>query len=264
MRLLGHEYHGGPPEGAELLEVPAPATHRAKRDPGPKYGQKGFNTSPAAHFAHRGIIVVKGMYPPSLRDDPASPCDTYEKHRKRRPFDEGDLEGTFGMRPGVMVKSRKQVRLNPRSAKWSPAVWRAVRQVLIDLRLLHAQHHFFNGHTILCTFPGSKNQRGHTDFRVGGYLFNRSVPKDGVFLYPISVLLATSPEGRSLGLKGGEKISIKQWDAFVFRGDLWHHGTGYTKYNEAQHVYVGCAHGGKGKDGKYKKREPGNAVIIHI
>ena len=64
------------------------------------------------------------------------------------------------------------------------------------------------------------------------------------------------------GSEGGRTIHINQWDAFVFRGDLKHNGMGYTKYNEAQHFYVGCADGGR--RGKYPKFAPRNAVIVDL
>jgi hypothetical protein len=250
-------YHTGPPDDAGLLRVPAPTT-RHKRDPGPKYGEEGFSNSPAAHLAHRGIVVVEGIYPPSLREK--TPRYTYAQHREHRPFDERDLEGTFGKTPGGVVKKRKQVWLNKRSAPWSPAVWRGVREILLQLRLIHPVHHFHNGHTVLCTEEGSSPQCIHRDFKPGGTLFTLRTPRDGCYLYPISVLIATSPEGRKLGLEGGRTIHINQWDAFVFRGDLKHNGMGYNKYNEAQHFYVGYADGGRG--GKYAKYAPRNAVIV--
>ena len=253
-------YHTGPPDDAKLLCVPAPTKRGHKRDPGPKFGEEGFSNSPAAHLHHRGILVVKGIYPPSLREE--TPCNTYDEHRKQRPFPQGDLQGTFGKTSGKMVATRKQVWLKQQSAPWSEKVWRAVRQQLLHLRLMHPKHHFYDGHTVLCTKKGSSSQCIHRDFPTGGHLSTRRTPTDGCYLYPISVLIATSPEGRWLGLEGKEPIHINQWDAFVFRGDLKHRGMGYGKYNEGQHFYVGCAIGGRG--GKYAKYAPRNAVIVDL
>ena len=253
-------YHTGPPDDAKLLCVPAPTKRGHKRDPGPKFGEEGFSNSPAAHLHHRGILVVKGIYPPSLREE--TPCNTYDEHRKQRPFPQGDLQGTFGKTSGKMVATRKQVWLKQQSAPWSEKVWRAVRQQLLHLRLMHPKHHFYDGHTVLCTKKGSSSQCIHRDFPTGGHLSTRRTPTDGCYLYPISVLIATSPEGRWLGLEGKEPIHINQWDAFVFRGDLKHNGMGYGKYNEGQHFYVGCAIGGRG--GKYAKYAPRNAVIVDL
>ena len=239
--------HWGPPEDADLLRVPAPSRRGALRDPGPAFGDRAFNTSAAAHLAHRGVVVVKGLYPPSLRD-------------ADRPYDQDGEQNTFGKKHGVMVENRKMVWLNKRNAPWSKRVWRGVRNTLLQLRLMHPIHHFKDGHTLLRALPGSKRQHIHRDFVPGGYLLKRWKPVDGCYLYPISVLIATSPAGASLGLRGGEKIHCDQWDAFVFRGDLEHFGEGYKEENLRQHFYVGCGIGGR--RGKYVKFKPRTGAVI--
>ncbi len=246
-RIPRDDRHWAPPQDVGLLRVPAPTNRRALRYPGPLYGEEAFNTSPAAHLAHRGVLVVEGIYPPSYRNKP-------------RPYNQGDEENTFGKDAGVMVENRKMVWLTQSGAPWSKGVWRAVKKTLLQLRLMHPVHHFKEGHTLLRTLRNSKPQHIHQDFVPGGHLFNRWKPVDGCYLYPISVLIATSPAGAKLGLRDGTIIECNQWDAFVFRGDLEHFGEGYKEENLRQHFYVGCGIGGR--RGKYVKFKPRTGAVI--
>lgn len=127
------------------------------------------------------------------------------------------------------------------SKVWANEVVEYVSKILIKLGLIHPRYHICDGLALLRALEDCPMQHPHADFDswdTRDPLFDLVKPYEDCTPFPISVLIATSPDGAKLWTPEGE-VHFDQYSCVVFRGDLIHAGCSYDKENWRIHIYFG-------------------------
>lgn len=133
-----------------------------------------------------------------------------------------------------------------RYCKVTPGCIRALVPFLRGLEAVKESSHVIGGHALIRSFDGCGKQASHTDYFT---MESKGAVKKDTMPYSCVVVVEG---GSSLYLKE-EKISLPAGSAIVFRGDVVHSGSEYSRDNIRYHLYMYVDKKHEASDGAYVK-----------